>query len=55
MRYGPLCAYRLVDAAVIMPAGNSDAMSEHLSEGKINTPVSPDTHAVFVCDGPNAM
>ena len=32
-----------------MPAANSEAMSVHLKE--IGTQVSPDAHAVLVCDG----
>ena len=32
-----------------MPAANSEAMSVHLKE--ISTQVSPDAHAVLVCDG----
>ena len=47
--FGALCAYRAVGAAVIMPAANSEAMSVHLQE--IGTQVSPDAHAVLVCDG----
>jgi len=38
-----------VGAAVIMPAANSEAMCVHLKE--ISTQVSPDAHAVLVCDG----
>ena len=47
--FGALCAYRAVGAAVIMPAANSEAMCVHLKE--ISTQVSPDAHAVLVCDG----
>jgi hypothetical protein len=47
--FGALCAYRAVGAAVIMPAANSEAMSVHLKE--ISTQVSPDAHAILVCDG----
>ena len=47
--FGALCAYRAVGAAVIMPAANGEAMSVHLKE--ISAQVSPDAHAVLVCDG----
>jgi hypothetical protein len=47
--FGALCAYRAVGAAVIMPAANSEAMCVHLKE--ISTQVSPDAHAILVCDG----
>jgi transposase len=47
--FGALCAYRAVGAAIIMPAANSEAMSEHLKE--ISTQVAPGSHAVLVCDG----
>jgi transposase len=47
--FGALCADRAVGAAIIMPAANSEAMSEHLKE--ISTQVSPGAHAVLVCDG----
>jgi hypothetical protein len=47
--FGALCAYRAVGAAIIMPAANSEAMSEHLKE--ISTQVAPGAHAVLVCDG----
>jgi putative transposase len=47
--FGALCVHRAVGAAVIMPAANSEAMSEPLKE--ISTQVSPDAHAVQVCDG----
>jgi hypothetical protein len=47
--FGALCAHRAVGAAVIMPAANTDAMSEHLKE--ISTQVTPGAHAVLVRDG----
>lgn len=47
--FGALCPARAVGAAIIMPAANSEAMSEHLKE--IATQVAPGAHAVLVCDG----
>ena len=47
--FGALCPARATGAAVIMPAANSEAMSEHLKE--IATQVAPGAHAVLVCDG----
>ena len=47
--FGALCADRAVGAAIIMPAVNREAMTEHLTE--ITTQVSPGAHAVLVCDG----
>jgi putative transposase len=37
-----------VGAAIIMPAANAEAMNEHLRE--ISTQVSPDAHAILICD-----
>jgi hypothetical protein len=47
--YGAICPARGVGAAIIMPAANSEGMSEHLSE--ISTRVAPESHALLVCDG----
>ena len=47
--FGALCPSRAVGAAIIMPAVNSEAMSEHLKE--IGTQVSAGAHAVLLCDG----
>jgi hypothetical protein len=47
--FGALCPSRATGAAIIMPAANSEAMSEHLKE--IATQVAPGAHAVLVCDG----
>lgn len=47
--FGALCPARATGAAIIMPAANSEAMSEHLKE--IATQVAPGAHAVLVCDG----
>jgi transposase len=47
--FGALCPSRATGAAIIMPAANSEAMSEHLNE--IGTQVAPGAHAVLVCDG----
>lgn len=47
--FGALCPSRAAGAAIIMPAANSEAMSEHLKE--ISTQVAPGAHAVLVCDG----
>ena len=47
--FGALCPDRAVGAAVVMPAANSEAMSEHLKE--IGTQVAPGALAVLVCDG----
>jgi hypothetical protein len=47
--FGALCAYRAVGAAIIMPAVNSEAMSEHLKE--ISTQVAPGAHIVLLCGG----
>jgi len=46
--FGALCAHRAVGAAIIMPAANSEAMSEHLKE--ISTQIAIGAHAVLVCD-----
>jgi transposase len=47
--FGALCADRAVGAAIIMPAANSEAMSEHLKE--ISTQIASGAHAILVCDG----
>jgi transposase len=46
---GAICPERAVGAAIIMPAVNTEAMNEHLIE--ISAMVSPDAHAMLVCDG----
>jgi hypothetical protein len=40
---------RLLAAAIIMPAVNTEAMNEHLIE--ISAMVAPGAHAILVCDG----
>jgi transposase len=47
--FGAICPERGVGAAIIMPAANTAAMSEHLAE--IATQVTPGAHAVLICDG----
>jgi transposase len=47
--FGALCPSRAVGAAIIMPAANSEAMSEHLKE--ISSQIAPRAHAILVCDG----
>jgi hypothetical protein len=47
--FGAICPERAVGAAIIMPAVNTEAMNEHLIE--ISAMVSPDAHAMLVCDG----
>ena len=47
--FGALCPSRAVGAAIIMPAVNSEAMSEHLKEIAVH--VAPGAHAVLLCDG----
>ena len=47
--FGAICPARAVGAAIIMPAANAEAMTEHLSE--ISTRVAPGAHAVLICDG----
>jgi hypothetical protein len=47
--FGAICPARAVGAAIIMPAANAEAMTEHLNE--ISTQVAPGAHAVLVCDG----
>jgi DDE superfamily endonuclease len=47
--FGAICPARGVGAAIIMPAVNTEAMSEHLQE--ISTQVAPGAHAALVCDG----
>ena len=47
--FGAICPMRGVGAAIIMPAVNAEAMSEHLAEISGQVPLG--THAVLVCDG----
>ena len=47
--FGAICPARGVGAAIIMPAANAEAMTEHLNE--ISTQVAPGAHAVLVCVG----
>jgi hypothetical protein len=47
--YGAICPARGVGAAVILPGANTEGMNEHLAE--IATQVSPNAHAVLICDG----
>jgi hypothetical protein len=47
--FGAICPARAVGGAIIMPAANAEAMTEHLNE--ISTQVAPGAHAVLVCDG----
>ena len=47
--FGALCPSRATGAAIIMPAANSEAMSEHLKE--IGTQVAPGARVALVCDG----
>ena len=47
--FGAICPARGIAAAIIMPAVNTEAMSEHLKE--ISTQVAPGAHAVLICDG----
>lgn len=47
--FGAVCPARGTGAAIIMPAANSEAMSEHLKE--IATQLAPGAHAVLLCDG----
>ena len=47
--FGALCPSRAVGAGIIMPAVNSEAMSEHLKEIAVH--VAPGAHAVLLCDG----
>jgi DDE superfamily endonuclease len=47
--FGAICPARGLGAAIIMPAANAEAMSEHLNE--ISTQVAPGAHAVLICDG----
>jgi hypothetical protein len=46
---GALCPDRAAGAAIIMPAANNEAMSEHLRE--ISSQVAPGAHCVLLCDG----
>ena len=47
--FGAICPQRAVGAAIIMPAANTEAINEHLTE--ISAQVAPGAHAVLVCDG----
>lgn len=47
--FGAICPDRAVGAAIIMPEVNAEAMSHHLKV--IGAQVSPDAHAVLICDG----
>jgi putative transposase len=46
--FGAICPERGIGAAIIMPAANTEAMTEHLAE--IATQVTPGAHAVLICD-----
>lgn len=46
--FGAICPARGVGAAIIMPAVNTEAMNEHLTE--ISTQVATGAHALLVCD-----
>jgi hypothetical protein len=46
--FGAICPARGVGAAVIMPAANAEAMTEHLKE--LSTQVTPSSIAVVICD-----
>lgn len=47
--FGAICPARGAGAAIIMPAANAEAMTEHLLE--ISTQVAQNAHAVLLCDG----
>jgi hypothetical protein len=47
--FGAICPSRGVGAAIIMPAVNTEAMSEHLRE--ISTQVAACAHCLLICDG----
>jgi hypothetical protein len=47
--FGAVCPQRRVGAAVIVPAVNSEAMAEHLTE--VSAQVAPGAHAVPLLDG----
>jgi putative transposase len=47
--FGAICPARGVGAAIIMPAVNTEAMNEHLTE--IGTQVADGHHAVLLLDG----
>lgn len=47
--FGAICPARGIGAAIIMPAVNTEAMSEHLQE--VSTQVAENAHAVLVLDG----
>jgi len=47
--FGALCPSRAVGTAIIVPAANSEAMSEHLKE--ISSQIAPGAHAILDCDG----
>ena len=46
--FGAICPVRGVGSAIIMPAANAEAMTEHLNE--ISTQVAQGGHAVLLCD-----
>lgn len=45
--FGAICPERAVGAAIIMPAVNTEAMNEHLTE--ISAMVTTGAHAILVC------
>ena len=47
--FGAVCPERATEAAIIMPAANSEAMAEHLAEKSRR--VTAGAHAVVACDG----
>jgi len=47
--FGALCPERATGAAIIMPAANTPAMNEHLTE--ISSQIAPGAHAILLCDG----
>ena len=47
--FGAICPARGLGAAIIMPAVNTAAMNDHLTE--ISTQVATGAHAALICDG----
>jgi transposase len=47
--FGAICPDRAAGAAMITPGANTEAMNLHLTE--ISTQVTPNAHALLVCDG----
>ena len=47
--FGAICPDRAVGAAIIMPAVNTEAMNEHLTE--ISDQIAQGAHGVLICDG----